>query len=358
MSDDKIVLLAKFPHKKLTLVAESGNTIDRRGLARLQKELNANASSIKSRSGGALYGHAALTYSPDAYALLTNGLPYVIPIQPPEEAVIPPGTNAANRTALLLRHVNDLAAYDLHVGLDQILRALLIDAVPEICISDLDHRVHGFRNVTTLTLLTHLWTHYGQISEADISMNGIRMGQDWHPTSNFQTLVRQLQLGNDFATDANMPIADVALAHLGYELVNKTGVFAHACWMWRGFDAAEKTFDHFCTHFRKAWNDRHSTMESAGFNAAHAVIPAVTPVDELKAEIVQLKAALASKKRTPVDYTKAPTHYCWTHGTGYNPAHTSATCSARKTNAAHQITATASNKLGGSDKIHHRTKST
>jgi hypothetical protein len=364
MSDDKISISSKFPHPKLSTLAEPGQIPTFPGLRLLQKEVNANAIAIKSRTGGILLGHAVLTKTPAAYAIFSGGVEFEVPVQPPLFPVIPVAANETIRAERIAQHAAAVAAFDLYHGLDQILRALVIAAVPHLSIRALEDTDDGFSNVTTLQLLTHLWSKYGTISPSDRLANRTRMVQEWHPTTDIERLFDQLQTGADYAHDADRPIPDKDLADMGYDLVFKTGVFEHACYLWREIPANAQTYEVFCSHFLRAWTDRHTTTASVGFHAANAANAITDDKENHNAHIARLESELAAAKkknnntRSPPDYSKAPAHYCWTHGLGHNSRHTSATCRARTTNPDHQVTATASNKLGGSTLVQPRRPST
>ena len=93
-----------FPHPVLSPIATSTQEPTYESLHQAQTQLNANASSVHSNSGGGSHGHLVLTMSPPAeFALLPNIVAFIPPPCPPDHLVHPP-----NATQPQLTEINHL----------------------------------------------------------------------------------------------------------------------------------------------------------------------------------------------------------------------------------------------------------
>ena len=116
----------------------------------------------------------------------------------------------------------------------------------------------------------------------------------------------------------------------------RSGVLDDAIKDWHKLTPTNRTWANAQVHFKRANKERkrQATSKEAGYAAANAAsrAPATTP---------------APNQGTPT--TGTTMHYCWSHGLGFNPNHTSATCTNRA--QGHVETATVENMQGGNNKI-------
>jgi hypothetical protein len=70
-------------------------------------------------------------------------------------------------------------------------------AVPDVYIWALKRKKTGFGNVTSLQLLTHLWTSYGTITQKELVVddNQTRIQLPWSPPTLIEELFNQLKEG-------------------------------------------------------------------------------------------------------------------------------------------------------------------
>jgi len=333
-----------FPHAALTPLAD----MTFQSLSLLQRELNANSSSVHSNRGDGLSGHLVLTCRPAEFATLIS--PAIF--DPPTNPGTPPTTTSTNRASVLADYNFNLAEFNLYALVDNVLRQQLINAVPNHYISTLLHPLHGFSRVTTLSMLTHLWTNYVTITPAELQANAIALhSPSWIPTDPIESLFIKIQTMADFAEAGGAPINDLLMAQAAYSNVEATGLYGPYCDIWRAKPTNQRTFLAFKSYFTTAYKDLHrATTSSAGYHSANVAASKPDEIAQLRREIMEIiKAELVAFKLDMEDkHHKQPLkkYYCHTHGSSHNPNHTSQTCKNRS--AIHQENATYFNKMVGS----------
>eukprot|EP00978_Attheya_sp_CCMP212_P030085 scaffold109528_cov24-Attheya_sp.AAC.1 len=102
------------------------------------------------------------------------------------------------------------------------------------------------------------------------------MEADWNSPTPIEDLFEQLRAGAAFATEGgDAPSAPRLVRLLGYNIINKTGLFELGCRDWRNKPPADKTFAQLQVHFKRWDRDRIllATARSAGYHGAHHVEP-------------------------------------------------------------------------------------
>jgi hypothetical protein len=174
-----------------------------------------------------------------------------------------------------------------------------------------------------------------------------------------EALFNQLTEGVAFAVAGNEDISHTQVIRIGYNLIQKTGLFELPCREWRQKPAESKSMTAFQTHFRDADQDRMSTATTATVsyhNTANHVeqCPTTAPTSTngtIIAEAVQKQVALAlaaMQLNPTTTCTAGQRSYCWTHGSTRNLRHTSQTC--RFPATGHKTTATPPTNLGAAHK--------
>ena len=338
----------KFPHPELTKI-HGKPTFD--SMMVLQRELNANARSIYSLRGNGKQGHLVLTCPPAQFTAMANHMPFITPTHPGENPLIhvDEDADAAERRALVAIYNSNLFAFELYTHSDNALKQQLLSAVQEVFLATLRDRHFGFSELSTLQLLTSLWSKFGTVSHSDIERNHSSLNTPfWQPTEPIDTLFAFINDRVDFANTANAPISDVMIVQAAYKNVDATGVFSAYLMTWRSKSDGEKTWANFQTFLEASDRDRlAATAADLGFYA-NAARQDKSENQQLKDEIIKLKAQLASKEN--LHPNKKPRHshssYCHTHGITHNSRHTSSTCHTK--GAGHMDAATLDNKMGGS----------
>ena len=372
-------IIQTFPHPTLSPILGQPAYAS---ISALHLKLNTNAASVPSHLGNGQLGLLFLTVSPAVYNT-QSAIEFVPPENPGQEVLIPENSTAAQITSI--HRLHDIAAkhFAEYTATDKALKTLLLSAIDETYVRALRDRYIGYANVTTLTLITHLYTAYARISQGDLDLNHDRLRTPWDPNQPFETVISQVEDAVEYAAAGNTPYSPAQVVTHAYNLVNNTGLFADDCKLWRRKPLAERTWANFRTDFTLAHQELRESSQTAhtgGFQAnnimetAHHQADTVTAIANLATATASDKATIESLTTTNASLTAAlislnkqlsialrasqPTnprpgpslgvtglnkHYCWTHGT-YCP-HSSYKCEAPA--PGHKNKATTRNKQGG-----------
>jgi hypothetical protein len=316
-------IITNFPHAVLTPLPNERPT--QQLLHHLHREINANAASVHSNRGNGALGHLALVVPEETYLNISNGVLFEPPVNPgaaPTHAPLATGAQISETNRQFLANLTEFRTF---IQTEAALKKQLIQAVPLAFISQIQDDLLGFAPITTLEILTHLDTTYGTLTTDDLDRNITQLHKDWNPTEPLETLFQQIRKCIIFAATTD-PISEPTAVRAGLSNLQKSGLFTDALRDWRKRPTAEHTFDNFRLHFTLADQERHRspTTRSAGYHTPSA------------------NAAITS---TPPTESLTPAFYCWSHGLGYNPSHTSPNC--RSPAPGHQKQATLSNMCGG-----------
>ena len=164
------------------------------------------------------------------------------------------------------------------------------------------------------------------------------MAAPWDPTGPTVTVFTQANKCRQLAEAGGDAISDATSVRLCLEAFEKSGVMGEAIKDWRKRPAADRTWANMPAHFQAANKERlrTATASSTGYQTANAA----TSTEK------QTKPAPA------VTVENCKMYYCFSHGLGKNPEHTSATCSNPR--EGHKKEATADNMMGGINTIRRK----
>jgi hypothetical protein len=382
MSPPTDPITALFPYPTLLPLHEANSEPSYASIHQVQRQLNANATSVHSHGGDGQLGLLALTVAPATYtALSQNNIPFVAPVNPPAQPVHPEGSTAAQISEINRQHTENARIFRTYHNVDAALRNQLIAAVDDAYICSLSNATIGYGNTSVLALLTHLYDTYGQISASALDDNDTRMTTAWHPPTPIEKLWKQIDDGVSYATAGNDPPTATKIVRIAYNIVAATGRFEVACREWRNREEATKTWENLKAHFKRADRDLRltATTGTAGYHGAanHAAATSDSAHDTIanfallatasndhisvlteahaqdRATLHACQAKLASlstagttaSTATPQQSPRINKHYCWTHGGFVSKTHTSANC--KHPCEGHKTEATADNMLGG-----------
>lgn len=140
-----------FPTPVLTPTATLTCPPTFQSLQLVQKELNANATSVYSNRGGGLHGHLTLTIPAPAYLALA-GVAFLVPAVPGPTPDMPAGATQFQIAEAIRQHTENNKAFQRYHDVDKALRKLLIAATPAIYIELLSDPDYGFG-----TSMGYLW---------------------------------------------------------------------------------------------------------------------------------------------------------------------------------------------------------
>jgi hypothetical protein len=318
----------------------------------LQKQLYANAKAIDSTRGGGQNGHLALVMPAAAY-LLRTGVAFEAPVHPGDAPIHDNGATAAQITETNRRFKHELADHRLFRTVAEELKQQVLLAVPPRYFAILEDLDYGYADVPVLAILVHLKTTYAGVKPEEIDANRALLSAPWNPDEPIEDLWLRVTEIQRFSIRAEEEITDGTALRLTLKVFEATGVFSTATEKWRDKDQDDWTMDNFQDHFNKATEERARkiTAQAAGYHGAHSAV-VVTPPGSANSVTGTTPPGTgtahpgAAKKKTGGFY------YCWTHGLGKNPKHTSALCENKATG--HKDDATADNIQGGNDRMVNR----
>jgi hypothetical protein len=332
MKFDAATVRAAFPIVRLATVATATIPPNFTSLDKLQIQLNENAMSVPSTGGNGALGLLSLVMTDAELALLDNYVAFVPPVNPPDLPVLQGDWD--EHAQQMREHKVQQELYQQYIATRAALLFQMTEVIPDIYLRSLRHPRLGYANTTPIALLAMLWENYGRITPRELDDNRVRMTTLWNFPDPIQLLFVQLEDGVSFSAAALEPMPDSVVTRMGHNIIEATGRFEQACREWRMNPV--QTMLHFQSHFLQADTDLRMTMTTAqaGFHGDAANAAATAPADT---------------RRAPRNPEGGPLTYCWTHGLSNNVEHTSETCQRRS--PGHLEAATATNRLGGSERV-------
>ena len=380
-STDKIV--ESFPYPTISpIIGQPGYDT----IAEVHLQLNANAASVQSHLGDGALGLLYLTVTPAVYNTLSL-VEFIPPPNPGADPTIPQGSTGPQIADIRLQFTNATKLYRQYDTTDKALKQLLLGAVDDMFVRSLRNRHIGYANVTTLALLTHLYTVYAKINTADLEANTARMKVPYDVNLPIETFFDQIEDAIEYASAGNAPFTPVQVVNTAYNVIFTTGMFNDDCKLWKRKPLNEKTWTQFKIDFALAHEElveSTQTAQAAGYQANSAetirqtaaaienlanatladresmaaltltVSTQTTALAEANTKLVtalakitmlerELTMARATNPRAPTNAAVSYTHYCWTHG----PTCSHPSCECNRKAEGHKDEATATNKMGG-----------
>jgi hypothetical protein len=134
------------------------------------------AASIRMVFGGGLNGHAEMLLSDANHATIVPGTPFVPPVNP---GVYPIGVTAANRARMEAEHKKQIKVFETFAGVGMGLKDLILKAIDENCLLEIEHERLGFLNTAT-HMLTHLCNCWGVVDFVDITALMAKCDAPWN----------------------------------------------------------------------------------------------------------------------------------------------------------------------------------
>jgi hypothetical protein len=209
----------------------------------LEKELIAILAGIPTALGGGNFGHVGVIMEAAAYLTMTAGTAFVDPANP---GVYPAGL-AANAAATIraraeAEHKELINQFETFEGVRQGVKDLILEAVDNEYLIEIEHETLGFLNQTPRQMLNHLLARGGALDFADTKELLAERDGDWNVSENPQLYFNRVEkamkglLRNGIASDTNER-RDIALFYL-----KATGEFDAAVREWEAKPAVDKTW--------------------------------------------------------------------------------------------------------------------
>jgi len=209
----------------------------------LEKELIAILASIPTALGGGNFGHVGVIMKATAYATMTTGIAFTNPANP---GVYPAGqaANAAAtiRTRAEAEHKQLINQFKTLEGVRQGVKDLILEAVDNKYLIEIEHETLGYLNQTPRQMLDHLLTRGGALDFADTKELLTERDGEWNISENPQLYFNRVEkamkglLRNGITSDPNER-RDITLFYF-----KATGEFDAAVREWEAKPAADKTW--------------------------------------------------------------------------------------------------------------------
>ena len=160
----------KFPHTSLTPVT-TNLPLSYASLFVISKELNANSISVHSNRGNGKLIHLSFAITNTVYRVKSVNDTFDITTHPGTQATHADGATSFKITEANRQHDAQLKDLNVYNQIDNILKQLLLVAIPDTYTDAIKDDDTGYGSVTTLTILTHLLDIYGETSDREIEDN-------------------------------------------------------------------------------------------------------------------------------------------------------------------------------------------
>ena len=256
----------------------------------LDDELTAIASSFPSELGGGLHGHAGLVKNDADYEIFAPGTPFVVPANP---GVYPLGNiPAAQRGQREAEHKALQTQFQTCIGASKGLKDLILQAVDEDFLLELQAEGIAYLNVTPLQMLTHLRDRWGTMDYVDITSLLAECDTPWNaaevPTKYFnRTEKARRQLAR-----ANVQIDERAMLAKALKSFKDAGDFDASIREWEARPVIAQTYANFkvvmCAEFSKLNRQDATTARATGHASANNVVEQMAKAtEELVAELTE-----------------------------------------------------------------------
>ena len=245
-----------FPQPTLTAVSGEPSYTD---ITHIHTILKSNAASIPSTLGGGEHGLLGLVLSAATYFTVT-GTAFAIPANPGATPIIPNAATTAQINALTRTFNQEFKVYAESKRADTALKQQILNAIEPLYIEALRNPHTGYTGVSTMTILTYLYTNYGSITSIDLDAHKTKMKQPYDINLPITTLFKQIEDGVEYAEAGNDPFTDTQVVNMAYVLLFNTGAYKDDCKDWTRRATAAKTWTHFKAFFATRFRERREIL--------------------------------------------------------------------------------------------------
>ena len=253
-------------------------------LTNLEKEIISTLANIPTTLGGGNHGHVGVIMDPTDYNTMTGGTAFVNPVNP---GIYPAGLalNAAagTRARAEAEHKELINQFETFEGVRLGTKDLILEAVDNEYLSEIEHDTLGYLNVTPRQMIGHLLTRGGALDFADTKDLLAERDGEWNVTENPQLYFNRVEKAikgltrNGINSDLNER-KDIALFHL-----KATGEFDAAVREWEAKPAADKTWANIKTFITAEYAKENKQNK---LSAKHFKANAIQEQAEITEEII------------------------------------------------------------------------
>ena len=258
-------------------------------LTNLEKEIISILANIPTTLGGGNHGHVGVIMEPTDYSTMTGGIDFVNPANP---GIYPTGLalNAAAGTRAREEaiHKELIAQFETLEGVKLGTKDLILEAVDNEYLSEIEHDTLGYLNQTPRQMIEHLLTRGGALDFADTKDLLAERDGEWNVTENPQIYFNRVEKAikglrrNGITSDLNER-RDIALFQL-----KATGEFDPAVREWEAKPAADKTWANIKTFISAEYaKENKQNKLSAKHFKVNAMMEQAEATEELIASLTE-----------------------------------------------------------------------
>jgi hypothetical protein len=208
-------LIAGFPHSSLPKVTGEPTF---KYLKVIRRLLSTNDISVASYEGGCRHGHLGIIMTNEEYFAIAVDI-FSVP-----NTLVPSAAVVAGMTAALIAETTRLHQEATHVyrtyhNVDQVIKKLIIESFDDVYLNALSDEIVGYKNCTSLQLLTHLLTYYAMIAPTELTKNYEHLNTPYDPNQPIETLFQQIQDARAFAVSGGQPYGAVIIVSVTYTCI-------------------------------------------------------------------------------------------------------------------------------------------
>ena len=238
-------------------------------LTLLEKELIAILANIPTTLGGGGHGHAGIIMDPARY-LATAGAPFVNPANPGTYPAGVPGNAAQGiRAKAEAEHKEHVKEYETFQGVVQATKDIILEAVDNEYLLEIEDEILGYLNQTPTDMLTHLRNRGGGLDFADTKTLLAERDGEWDASEVPQIYFNRVEKAIQGLTRAGINSdlnerRDMALYYL-----KASGEFDAAVREWELRPAGTKTWQHIKTFISAEYakENKQNKMTAKTFKA-------------------------------------------------------------------------------------------
>ena len=238
-------------------------------LTLLEKELIAILANIPTTLGGSGHGHAGIIMNPARY-LATAGAPFVNPANPGTYPAGVPGNAAQGiRARAEAEHKEHVKEYETFQGVVQATKDIILEAVDNEYLLEIEDEILGYLNQTPTDMLTHLRNRGGGLDFADTKTLLAERDGEWDASEVPQIYFNRVEKAIQGLTRAGINSdlnerRDMALYYL-----KASGEFDAAVREWELRPAGTKTWQHIKTFISAEYakENKQNKMTAKTFKA-------------------------------------------------------------------------------------------
>jgi hypothetical protein len=276
-------------------------------------KLKANAASVVSELGGGAHGLLGLVLPPATYVTLTNVVFNTL-VNPGTTPNIEARGTAVQIHEIVRQHKENLRVWREYNATNKALQQQLINTFDGPYIRCLRNRHTSYNNVSSMQILTHLYTTYSVITPIDIEDNNAKMRVpfDPDPTQPIELLFDQIETAVEFADAGNRPYNPDQVVSRAYLLILQSGLYSDACRNWRRRAVLTQTWPKFKAGFAEAHRDLRivqTAAHGAGYQNANSALEDLEPDyrRETTETLGQLATSTAADRTAVANLTQANT---------------------------------------------------